>query len=93
MVEDLQPNALRRADHWEKLAGTRPDGRAVEPSQLQADKAICCDEVDQAARITAARGLAPIRLSGQDGPVVKLSSDCMALGAATRSAAGLGRRR
>ena len=57
---------------------TRADGRAVDPKQLEADKAICRDEVDQAARVTAARGLAPITLPGQDSPAVKLSIDCMA---------------
>ena len=57
---------------------TRADGRAVDPKQLEADKAICRDEVDQAARITAARHLAPITLPGQDSPAVKLSIDCMA---------------
>lgn len=59
-------------------AWTRADGRAVVPSQLETDKALCRDEVDQGARITAARGLAPITLPGQDSPVVKLSIDCMA---------------
>ena len=59
-------------------AWTRGDGRAVDPNQLEADKAICRDEVDQAARVTAARGLAPITLPGQDSPAVKLSIDCMA---------------
>jgi hypothetical protein len=54
-------------------AWTRGDGRAVDPNQLEADKAICRDEVDQAARVTAARGLAPITLPGQDSPAVKLS--------------------
>jgi hypothetical protein len=57
---------------------TRPDGRTADPNQLEADKATCRDEVDQAARVTAARGLAPITLPGQDSPVVKLSIDCMA---------------
>jgi hypothetical protein len=59
-------------------AWTRADGRAVDPSQLEADNAICRDEVDQAARVTAARGLAPITLPGQDSPAVRLSIDCMA---------------
>ena len=59
-------------------AWIRPDGRTLDPSQLEADKAICRDEVDQAARVTAARGLAPITLPGQDSPAVKLSIDCMA---------------
>jgi hypothetical protein len=59
-------------------AWTRADGRAVDPNQLEADKAICRDEVDQAARVTAARRLTPITLPGQDSPAVKLSIDCMA---------------
>jgi hypothetical protein len=59
-------------------AWTRSDGRTVDPSQLEAEKAICRDEVDQAARVIAARGVAPIILPGQDSPIVKLSIDCMA---------------
>jgi hypothetical protein len=57
---------------------TRADSRAVDPKQLEADKAICRGEIDQAAGVTAARGLAPITLPGQDSPAVKLSIDCMA---------------
>jgi hypothetical protein len=57
---------------------TRADGRAVDPKQLEADKAICRDEIDEAARVTAARHLTPITLPGQDSPAVKLSIDCMA---------------
>jgi hypothetical protein len=56
----------------------RADSRAVDPKQLEADKAICRDELDQAARVAAARGVAPITLPGQDSPAVKLSIDCMA---------------
>jgi hypothetical protein len=36
------------------------------------------ERIDQAARVTAARGVAPITLPGQDSPAVKLSIDCMA---------------
>jgi hypothetical protein len=57
---------------------TRAHGRAVDPKQLEADKAICRDEVDQAERLTAARRLTPITLPGQDSFAVKLSIDCMA---------------
>jgi hypothetical protein len=57
---------------------TRADGRAIDPKQLEADKAICRDEIDEAARVAAARGVAPITLPGQDSPAVKLSIDCMA---------------
>jgi hypothetical protein len=57
---------------------TRADSRSVDPKQLEADKAICRDEIDQAARVAAARGVAPITVPGQDSPAVKLSIDCMA---------------
>jgi hypothetical protein len=60
------------------MGWTRADSRAVDPKQLEADKAICRDELDQAARVAAARGVAPITLPGQDSPAVKLSIDCMA---------------
>jgi hypothetical protein len=56
----------------------RADSRAVDPKQLEADKAICRDELDQGARVAAARGVAPITLPAQDSAAVRLSIDCMA---------------
>jgi hypothetical protein len=48
------------------------DGRAVDPSQLQADNAICRDEVEQAGRVTARRGFSADYIAGQDSPAIKL---------------------
>jgi hypothetical protein len=57
---------------------TRPDGRAIDPAQLDADKTVCRGEMDQAELVTNARGLAPIYLPGQESPSVKVYNGCMA---------------
>jgi hypothetical protein len=57
---------------------TRPDGRAIDPTQLEADKTICRGEMEQAERITNARALTPIYLPGQESPSLKLYNGCMA---------------
>jgi hypothetical protein len=57
---------------------TRPDGRAIDAAQLEADKTICRGEREQAERITNARALTPIYLPGQESPSLKLYNGCMA---------------
>jgi hypothetical protein len=57
---------------------TRTDGRRIDPAQLEADKTVCRGEMEQAQTITAARGLAPLQLPGQESPTAKVYSGCMA---------------
>jgi hypothetical protein len=57
---------------------TRPDGRAIDPTQLEADKTVCRGEMEQAERITYARGLVPLYLPGQESPSAKVYTGCMA---------------
>jgi hypothetical protein len=57
---------------------TRLDGRAVDPSQLEADKTVCRGEMEQAQLVTNARGLVPIQLPGQESPLHKVYNGCMA---------------
>ena len=45
---------------------TRPDGRAIDPTQLKADKTICQGKMEQAEIITNARALVPIYLPGEE---------------------------
>jgi hypothetical protein len=59
-------------------AWTRLDGRAVDPSQLEADKTLCRGEMEQAEGVTNARGLVPIYLPGQESPSLKVYKGCMA---------------
>ena len=59
-------------------AWTRLDGRAVDASQLEADKTVCQGEMEQAQRVTNARGLVPIQLPGQESPLLKVYNGCMA---------------
>jgi hypothetical protein len=42
----------------------RPDGRAIDPIQLEADKTICRGEMEQAELVTNARAFVPIYLPG-----------------------------
>jgi hypothetical protein len=56
----------------------RPDGRAIDRPQLEADKAICQSRMDQAQLVINARGLTPIYLPGQESPVLKVYNGCMA---------------
>jgi hypothetical protein len=57
---------------------TRADGRAIDPTQLEADKTVCHGEMEQAELVTNARGLVPIYLPGQESPSVKVYNGCMA---------------
>jgi hypothetical protein len=57
---------------------TRTDGRAIDPTQLEADKTVCHGEMEQAERVTNARGLVPIYLPGQESPSAKVYNGCMA---------------
>jgi hypothetical protein len=57
---------------------TRLDGRAVDPSQLEADKTVCRGEMEQAQLVTNARGLVAIQLPGQESPLLKVYTGCMA---------------
>jgi hypothetical protein len=57
---------------------TRPDGRAIDLTQLEADKTICRGEMEQAELVTNARALAPIYLPGQESPSLKVYNGCMA---------------
>ena len=57
---------------------TKPDGRAIDPTQLEADKAICRSRMDEAELVTNARGLMPIYLPGQESPLLKVYNGCMA---------------
>lgn len=57
---------------------TRADGRVTDPARLEADKAACQGEMEQAQRITSARSLAPITLPGQESPAAKVYTGCMA---------------
>ena len=57
---------------------TRADGRAIDPTQLAADKTVCRGEMEQAELVTNARGLMPIYLPGQESPSVKVYNGCMA---------------
>jgi len=57
---------------------TRTDGRASDPTQLEADKTICRSEMEQAELVTNARGLVPIQLPGQESPSPKVYIGCMA---------------
>lgn len=59
-------------------AWIRPDGRAIDAAQLEADKTICRGEMEQAERITNARALTPIYLPGQESPSLKVYNGCMA---------------
>jgi hypothetical protein len=54
------------------------DGRAVDPSRLEADKTVCRGEMEQAQLVTNARGLVPIQLPGQESPLLKVYNGCMA---------------
>jgi len=56
---------------------TRPDGGAIDPSQLEADKTICQREMEQAELVTHARALVPIYLPGQESPSLKVFNGCM----------------
>jgi hypothetical protein len=60
------------------MTWTRPDGRAIDAAQLEADKTICRGEMEQAERITNARALTPIYLPGQESPSLKIYNGCMA---------------
>jgi hypothetical protein len=55
----------------------RSDGKPVDGSQLEADKTICRDEMEQAERVTEARALTPIYLPGQESPFIKVYNGCM----------------
>jgi hypothetical protein len=57
---------------------TRPDGRAIDPAQLEADKTICRSRMEEGERVTNARALTPIYLPGQESPLVKAYKGCMA---------------
>src|ERR1700728_2219485 len=57
---------------------TRLDGRAIDPTRLEADKTICRGEMEQAERVTNARALVPIYLPGQESPSLKVYNGCMA---------------
>jgi hypothetical protein len=57
---------------------SRIDGRALDTAKLEADKSVCRGEMEQAQSITAARGLAPLQLPGQERPSAKVYSGCMA---------------
>lgn len=57
---------------------TRADGRAIDPSRLEADKTICQSEMEQAQLVTNARGLVPVYLPGQESPLLKVYNGCMA---------------
>jgi hypothetical protein len=57
---------------------TRLDGRAVDPSRLEADKTVCRGEMEQAQLVTNARGLVPLQLPGQESPLLKVYNGCMA---------------
>jgi hypothetical protein len=57
---------------------TRPDGRAVDATQLQADKTICQGKMEEAERIIHAQGLMPIPLPGQESASVNVYNGCMA---------------
>jgi hypothetical protein len=57
---------------------TRPDGRAIDPTQLEADKTICRSEMEQAELVANARGLVPMYLPGQESPSLKVYNSCMA---------------
>lgn len=57
---------------------TRPDGRAIDPAQLEADKTICQSKMEQAELVINARALTPIYLPGQESPIVKVYNGCMA---------------
>jgi hypothetical protein len=56
----------------------RPDGLVINPTQLEADKAICQSRMDQAELVINARGLTAIYLPGQESPSVKVFTGCMA---------------
>jgi hypothetical protein len=56
---------------------TRPDGRAIDPTQLEADKTICRGKMEQAELVTNARALVPIYLPGQESPSIKVYNGCM----------------
>jgi hypothetical protein len=57
---------------------TRPDGRVIDPTQLEADKTICRGKIEQAELVTNARALVPIYLPGQESPLLKVYNGCMA---------------
>jgi hypothetical protein len=59
-------------------AWTRPDGRAIDPAQLEADKTICQSRMEEGERVTNARALTPIYLPGQESPLLKVYNGCMA---------------
>jgi hypothetical protein len=59
-------------------AWARADGRAIDPPRLEADKATCQGEMEEAQRVTNARGLMPIHLPGQESPLLKVYNGCMA---------------
>ena len=56
----------------------RPDGRAIDPTQLEADKAICRGKMEQAELVINSRGAMPIYLPGQESPSLKIYTGCMA---------------
>ena len=59
-------------------AWTRTDGQPSDPAQIEAAKAICRGEMEQAELVTNARGLVPIQLPGQESPTLKVYIGCMA---------------
>jgi len=57
---------------------TRPDGRAIDPTQLEADKTVCRSKMEQAELVINAGALIPIYLPGQESPLLKVYNGCMA---------------
>ena len=57
---------------------TRPDGRTIDPAQLEADAAVCRGEMEQAELVTNTRRLVPLYLPGQESPLGKVYTGCMA---------------
>jgi hypothetical protein len=57
---------------------TRGDGSAINPTQLEADKAICRGKMEEANLVINARGAMPIYLPGQESPSLKVYTGCMA---------------
>ena len=58
-------------------AWTRADGRAIDPTRLEADETICRGQMAQAQLVTNARALAPLYLPGQESPSLKVYTGCM----------------
>jgi len=56
---------------------TRPDGRAIDPTQLEADKTVCRSKMEQAELVINAGALIQIYLPGQESPLLKVYNGCM----------------